>query len=399
MERSFSSAPSCTYPNRYVADRLVDYTAALLRQLERHLPWRDFFRARLMSARLPLHVPSSPSVLGGMTDTTRGRQTAHENQARGLGNEEREAEGQLFYPHSLNEGKGSLNDAQRGQAYLQGRFQETKSPEVGQQYGGKGEQGEEREQEADLGHDHLEGILIASRALLTFTVTALRPPSHQKNLPLLFAVLRLFPVDTGVSLVSRFQAAWLYTHTVQNRSLSSSFSPAENPSPGLAEGRQSCQEEEEEGALNPAAGGPRVPEQGEEAFEPGGEQARETASEKTSSYLSADRADVQESHRRGEGGGKEEEGEATARTTAEDDAVRASAMKVTHVGLLVGGALKLLVDLVTFFTSAIDDAVRDGSIVEEDVRKSVCFLFLVLKEAGHSWAASSLSCFSLFGGG
>lgn len=349
-----------------MADRLVDYTAALLRQLERHLSSNDFSKAssRLaLSTLLPEEDQQERRSLGKGEDEQRQRQREREDERLKSGENsfsqethQRAARGEFY----KNGGEGTTDLQEREFSELIATGHQS-SPQHGQQ---------------------VEGLLIVFRALLTFIVTALRPPFHQKNLSLLFAVLRLFPLDVSISLISQFQAAWLYTQAVQGKGrqhpsrenptdLSRPRDRKNQPSQGNTEetdedlGVKILQKSED-------LGGEKTREDGAVLQREEREEEEERKNEKRGEDYHVTVATAFEQHQNSERERKEEDEETRRRRrrrqNEEDLMITSSAEKVTRVGLLIGGELKLVVDLVTFFTNAIDDAVQDGSILEEDVR-------------------------------
>ncbi|PHJ22256.1 dyggve-melchior-clausen syndrome protein [Cystoisospora suis] len=369
----------------YVADRLVDYTAALLRQLQRHLSANDFAKAsrRLSLSSLLPYENQERRRLGGDYEQRQRRSDDSYNRSS---NSHREREDEILKGESASFSQQSTHQKAPPRQHFH-------------KNGGEGKT-DFQEREAceflETGHEsspqhsqQIEGLLVVFRALLTFIVTALRPPFHQKNLSLLFAVLRLFPLDISRSLISQFQAAWLYTQAVQGegRQLPSSSFSRENVT-DLSHLREGRNEPYERKAKETNAdfdvkrtvqnsqdleGEEREKKEDVDLLQREEREEEERKNEKRGedSHVSVSTAEQGRYTSRDEKERKEEDGERRRKRDNEEDLViRSTAETLTHVGLLIGGELKLVVDLVTFFTNAIDDAVRDGSILEEDVEGS-----------------------------
>ncbi|PFH37836.1 hypothetical protein BESB_001780 [Besnoitia besnoiti] len=166
--------------------------------------------------------------------------------------------------------------------------------------------------------DGLELLLLACRSVVQFLAVALRPPLLSRNLPLLYAVLRLFPTSTAKELLNRFADAW--------RSLGASRHLPSADAEGACERRLACASfSSHASTLSLASPGER----GEAA-------ARAKAEGEVAAQMP--RTSMSETHR----------------------------LVATRVSLLLGNELRLLVDLVQLFTASIEDAFREGTAVEED---------------------------------
>ncbi|KFG65474.1 dyggve-melchior-clausen syndrome protein [Toxoplasma gondii RUB] len=201
--------------------------------------------------------------------------------------------------------------------------------------------------------EQLEFSILACRAVLQFLSIALRPPLLNRNLSLLYALLRLFPVCTAKTLLENFTVACT-----------------------AAERSSSIAEEEKQVSLaSPVASSLPL-----NSARHGGEERNGVGSEEDREYEREGRSQCE--------GETNEKGD-------QCDAFNASfevPATVARVAFLIGAELKLLLDLVEVFSSSIDDAIRQGSAVEEDgetSRRVVEQLAAKIPPPGHSFSHCS----------
>ncbi|CBZ52750.1 conserved hypothetical protein [Neospora caninum Liverpool] len=287
-------AASVEHLHWYVADRLVDYAAALLRLLARRLATLSSRHAETLSDAGDPHQTLGEDAEGREADLSAdGR-----NPAAG--------------PRRDNGDRKRRRDA-----------------------------------------EDIEFITLACRSVLQFLSVALRPPLLSRNLSLLFALLRLFPVSTAKALLGHFAVSWAAAErgnvAVEERQCSLA-SPVSSRDSLLSSLPQSAR----------VAGDGDAPDCGKRPDE--------------------------DRERGGRGQSEEREEQATplsSRVSFEAAAV------VARIALLIGPEVRLLLDLVDVFSSSIDDAIREGSAVEEDgetSRRVVEQLVAKIPPPGHDFA-------------
>ncbi|KEP66163.1 UNVERIFIED_CONTAM: hypothetical protein HHA_262450 [Hammondia hammondi] len=290
-------AASVEHLHWYVADRLVDYTAALLRLLARRLA----------------------GLSSGQEETV------------GV-SEDRDEREEMMNGDSERIPSAALRSQRRKER--QRRLREA---------------------------DQLEFSTLACRAVLQFLSIALRPPLLNRNLSLLYALLRLFPVCTAKTLLQNFAVAC-----------------------AAAERSSSIAEEENQVSLaSPVASRLASP----LSSSLPSNTACHSGEEGNGACREEDREYEREGRRQCEGESDEKADQCDSSSASFEVPA-----PVTRVAFLIGPELKLLLDIVEVFSSSIDDAIRQGSAVEEDgetSRRVVEQLAAKIPPPGHDFSRCS----------